>query len=119
MRKTSIHIKSQYGTSLNTREAAIDLSKAISSLSISNVEIDFKNVEFMSRSFADQFFKERQKLREEKGISVFLVNTDEEVERILEAVSRTQSKQDRQFTTIHVRRLPNIEDVSNFLQSVY
>lgn len=118
MRNASIHIKSIYGTFLNTRESAIGLSKLITGLASSNIDIDFKNVEFMSRSFADQFYKERQKLREEKGISIFLINADEEIERILEAVSRTQDKQDRKFNDIQVIRFTDVKDVSNFLLSV-
>ncbi|MGP8214013.1 MAG: STAS domain-containing protein [Bacteroidia bacterium] len=117
MEKASIDIKTHYGASLNTREAAVGLCKVINNIGSVNVEIDLAGVEFMSRSFADQFYKERQQLRE-KGISVFLVNADEEVQRMLEAVSRTQAKKDRNFDDIRVLRFSNMKDVSNFLLSI-
>ncbi len=41
-----------------------------------------------------------------------------EVEKILEAVSRTQDMQDRKFNDIQVIRFSDVKDVSNFLLSV-
>ncbi|MGP8216919.1 MAG: STAS domain-containing protein [Bacteroidia bacterium] len=116
MEKAAIDIKIHYGASLNTREAAIGLCKVISNLKIAIVELDLAGVEFMSRSFADQFYKERQQLRE-KGISVFLLNAEEEIEKMLEVVGRTQNKTDRENKDIPVTRLSDIKDVNDFLSS--
>lgn len=111
-----IDIKGQYGITLHTREAAINLCKAITGLNISNVELDFRGVEFMSRSFADQFYKEREELRK-NSISVFLINADEEIEKILEAVGRTQNKRERSYNEILVSRFSDMGDVSRLLHS--
>jgi anti-anti-sigma regulatory factor len=115
--RASIHIKSEFGTSLNTREAATNLCKLISSKKTTTVDLDLSGVEFMSRSFADQFYKERAELRD-KGIAIFLINANEEIEKILEAVSRTQNKKDREFSDIRVRRFSSMNDVSKFLYSI-
>ncbi len=118
MSKASIHIKSRFGTFLNTREAAILLYRSIVNLNASDVEVDFTDVFSMSRSFADQFHKERQKLRNESNVSVFLVNANKNIEKMLEVVNRTQVKQDRKFNDIQVLRFSNIKDVSSLLHSI-
>ena len=81
------------------------------------MDLDFSKVEFMSRSFADQFYKERADLRN-KGVAVFLLNADEEINKILEAVGRTQDKKDRNFNDIKIVRFANINEASNFLCSI-
>jgi len=114
--RASIHIKSQFGTSLNTREAATGLCKVVKSQNTTTVEIDLAGVEFMSRSFADQFYKEREQLRK-NGVSVFLINADEEIEKILEVVARTQNKRERSYNEILVSRFSDMGDVSKLLHS--
>lgn len=116
MKSNKIDLKALFGTSLNTREGAIDLSNLISALNVPLVELDFKEVEFMSRSFADQFYKEKLKLQE-NHISVYVKNANQEIESILNTVSNTQNKKDRTFNEIQVIRFKSVNEMSNFLLS--
>jgi hypothetical protein len=54
-----MHIASIFKTNkLLTRESATDLFKLIALKQASKIYVDFENINFISRSFADQFHKE-------------------------------------------------------------
>ena len=52
-----IQVVEEVSEMLNTREAATELMNAVREANSNHIEFDFSNVEFMSRSFADQFQK--------------------------------------------------------------
>jgi hypothetical protein len=107
-----ILVSDHLGTILNSREAATSLLDIIRANKCSVTEVDFTSVEFMSRSFADQFHKEKIILQRDCNSVIEVVNADEVIVNILRTVSRTQSKSDREFSTVQIFSFSN----SNLLQ---
>ena len=103
---------------LNTREAATLLFDVVRESKCSVIELDFTSVEFMSRSFADQFHKDKVKLQNELNIAIEVVNANEEIINILQTVSRTQVKSNREFEDIQIFKFSNTALLSEYLLSI-
>jgi|SRR6218665_210883 len=118
--KAVLHIPvfEETGNLLNTREAAIKLMKIIWDNPCNNVELDFSRVEFMSRSFADQFVKEQLQLQKGPGVFIQVINANEEIIKILGIVTKTQNKTDREFTVIPVYKFSNSQLLSDYLFAI-
>jgi hypothetical protein len=85
-------------------------------LPLDSVEFDFSNVEFISRSFADQFHKEKTKLANSKSISI--LNASEEVLRMLSTVANTQNAIYREYKKLPVFKFSDTSLLSDYLLSV-
>lgn len=105
------------GSLLNTREAAINLMEIIAKAESKTVELDFSNVEFMSRSFADQFYKERNSFQEKTNSIININNANEEIIKILQVVSKTQDKKEREYISIPVYKFSDKNLLKNYLLS--
>lgn len=118
--KAILHISvfEEVGMLLNTREAAQQLSITIKSSQCNSIELDFSNVEFMSRSFADQFYKEQLQLKNELNIIIHIMNANEEIIKMLNVVSNTQNKKDREFKTIPVYKFSNPQLLADYLFAI-
>jgi hypothetical protein len=82
---------------LVTREyATLLIEKATSTLS-GLIELDFSGISFVSRSFADQFHKEKINLWETEKKEIIVINTEPDVSEMLKTVSKTQSSNNRVF----------------------
>ncbi|MBN8703789.1 MAG: DUF4325 domain-containing protein [Bacteroidetes bacterium] len=103
---------------LNTREAATELINSIRKNPCSIVELDFSNVEFMSRSFADQLYKEQQEVQKELKVVIHIVNANEEIINMLRAVKLTQNIVNRAYTQIPVYKYTDASMLRNYLLSV-
>jgi len=79
---------------LDTREASTRLFNFLEKNynSASTIQLNFNSIEFMSRSFADQFHKERLVFQTKNNCLIELKNADVQVVEILHAVSNTQKK---------------------------
>ncbi|HVI48144.1 MAG TPA: hypothetical protein VM802_24970 [Chitinophaga sp.] len=89
-----IDIRKIDGSTLNSRDEAIKLFNFLQgSFTQSTIILDFTDVDFMSRSFADEFYrlKTNWKLHVKKDIK--LENENKQIVDILNAVSRTQYNQ--------------------------
>ncbi|AAG39951.1 MULTISPECIES: STAS-like domain-containing protein [Methanothermobacter] len=80
-----IIIKNFINKTLGFRDSAVYLFKEINKLEVENVELDFKGVEFMSRSFAHEYLT--QKSRSTKNI--IEKNQKPSIERMLDAVENS------------------------------
>ena len=58
----TISVSESIGTMVHTREASSILMKLIEKEPCNYIELDFLNVEYISRSFADQFYIGQGKL---------------------------------------------------------
>ncbi len=87
---SEIKITSLLPTTLDTREGATLLSNVVREETIEDnkLVLDFENVIFMSRSFADQFHKEVTKC--DNHIDLVFKNADYGIIEMFEAVTRTQ-----------------------------
>jgi hypothetical protein len=118
--KAVLHIPvyEEMGNLLNTREAAIQFMKVIRDNPCNVVELDFNKVEFMSRSFADQFVKEKSLLQKDLNVSIQIINANEEIIKILSIVSKTQNKKDREFISIPVYKFSDSKLLSDYLFAI-
>ncbi len=103
---------------LNTREGATLLFASLKKQRGDRVEFDFSQVEFMSRSFADQFHKEWKKLQQTRGLALVISNANEEIIRVLKTVEKTQNKSKREFVRLPVFKYSDSDRLSDYLLSV-
>jgi hypothetical protein len=102
---------------LISREAVDLLFENLNS-SVSEIELDFSNVEFMSRSYADQFYKAKLNFEQRHNIQIHIVNANEEVINMLQVVSKTQNSNERAFEKIPVFRFSKPQMLSDYLLSI-
>lgn len=119
MKKTlQIKVIEHLSELLNTREAATMLLDFVKKQKADRVEFDFSDVEFMSRSFADQFHKERYMIQQSNGLMIVISNANEEIVNVLKTVERTQNKTKREFIKLPVFKYSNTDMLSDYLLSV-
>lgn len=75
---------------LKSRMRAHDLKLLVENSGEQEVEFDFRNVKFATRSFIDEFYNLFLKHPEENAFRVELINVPEDIKAMLDAVSRTQ-----------------------------
>ncbi|MBK1442808.1 DUF4325 domain-containing protein, partial [Parapedobacter sp. ISTM3] len=77
---------------LDTREAANRLADVVRERNeCKQIVLDFWGIEFISRSFADQLYKELY-LHDKESFDIVIKNADATITRMLDAVSKTQAK---------------------------
>lgn len=96
MENIKVEIAKINGHILNTRDEAIKLFSFLfeDKTKQAFIVFDFTNVEFMSRSFADQFYQLKINCELGKNNKIQLQNYNKQIAEILEAVSNTQYNQD-------------------------
>lgn len=103
---------------LVTREAARDFMSIIRSQNWKKVEVDFTGVDFISRSFADQYHKEKVDLWKNNGIEVINVNMLDDVYAMFKAVSNTQSSESRSIDMFSPVAFKSRRSLKAFLSSI-
>ncbi len=114
-----IKVADKIGRILNTRESALKLTDLITSSSYKIVVLDFSNVEFMSRSFADQFYvyyEERRHVQDD--ITIRILNVNEDIINILSTVRKTQYKVARNYIKLPTYHLTKSNLLSKYLNSI-
>jgi len=102
---------------LDSREAATRLAGIVKGYSGNKqIELDFSGIEFMSRSFADQFYKELY-LRDEDVFEIVIKNADASIIRVLDVVSKTQTKRKAVKKTHQVASYNNLKQMESFVMS--
>lgn len=112
-----IHIASEIDSIINTREAANHIKTQILESKCKHVELNFQDVEFISRSFADQMHKEKSALAD-IGILIIMVNASSSIMDMFRAVSNTQHAVDRQRQEIPVYKITNMDALTEYLYSI-
>lgn len=75
---------------LKSRVRAQDLKLFVENSGEDSVAFDFHNVLFATRSFIDEFYNLFLKNPSENGFKVKIINVPEDINTMLESVSRTQ-----------------------------
>ena len=114
-----VHIKDVLGNTLNTRDEASKLMRHIQQedAATKDIVLDFRNVDFMSRSFADQFYKEQQSYIKAANVRIQITDADIQIIDVLQAVSKTQ-KVERSFTEYPVFTFANEDVLMDYLQAI-
>jgi hypothetical protein len=92
MTHAEIKILPLFGKTLDSRDEAIRLFAHLKEYCTicENLELDFSEVDFMSRSFADQFHKEKLEWIKNNNLVIKIKNVSTQIMEILQAVSKTQ-----------------------------
>lgn len=101
-----------------TREIALEIFEYIKATPSNKVDLDFTNIDFISRSFADQFHKEKLSFHEKFLTEIRVVNQNEEVFNMFSIVANTQNKVDRAVSQIIVVHFKERKTVKEFLYSI-
>lgn len=102
---------------LVSREAVDSLFNELKDIG-SELEFDFSNVEFISRSYADQFYKAKFEWEKKYSSKASIINANEEVINMLNAVSKTQNATERFFESIPVYKFSKVDKLSDYLLSI-
>lgn len=119
MLKNIVDIIEVIGDTLNTRDEASKLMRHVQSEygAINDIVLDFRDVAFMSRTFADQFYKERQSYIQAANIHLQIADADIQIIDVLQAVSKTQKKE-RSLTEYPVYTFVNENVLMDYLQTI-
>lgn len=113
-----IQVADVLGKTIHTRDASKHLLAVVAKKPGQNVELDFLNVDYISRSFADQFYGDTIKLASEQQKSMIVTNANEEVINMLQSVARTQSKINKVYKDIPVYKYSSWNQLENYLLSI-
>lgn len=103
---------------LKSRARVHDLELFIQNSGENAVMLDFSNVQFATRSFVDEFYNVFLKTSNANSIKVEITNVPEDVNTILEAVSRTQARAKVIPSGFAVRSFRSMEDLIKYLKTV-
>ena len=105
-------------SSLNTRDEASKLFSYLANDSSSKkVIFDFANIQFVSRSFADEFQKALTFLTNNENVSIEIINANSDIIEMLQAFSRTQNTVKRSFNNLPVYSFADSISLNKFLYS--
>jgi hypothetical protein len=115
MNKKVIYIKDYLPSIIATRSAILDITSNISFQSEIHYIFDFSEVIFISRSFADEFYKHLIKYK----IKWSLKNANKNVENMLKVVSKQKTNKLREcnFKEISFTSFKNTNELHQFLSS--
>lgn len=102
---------------LKSRNRAQDLSLYVSNTGEDSVMLDFSNVKFATRSFMDEFYNLFLKNPSSLPYKVQITNVPEDINTILESVSRTQTKAKIIPATTSEQTFKNVDDLLNYLKT--
>lgn len=103
---------------LKSRMRAKDLELFIRNCGEDVVILDFSNVKFATRSFMDEFYNLFLKNPESLPYRVAITNVPEDINTILEAVSRTQTRAKVIPSHTPTRSFKDVNELLSFLGSV-
>jgi len=114
---STISVLDLLGVAIHTREAAVALLGLVEKDACDQVDLDFGGVEFISRSFADQFHADKIALSEKTSKIILVTNASESVIKMLQAVARTQNKAYREYASVPVFKYSDRATLERFLLS--
>lgn len=115
MKTPKINVSDLFGTSLSSREQADQLYLRIKNYS-TKVIVDFSDVIFISRSFADEFYKGFLQLN--KIMMIQTVNGNQVICDMLNAVSQTQNGKIKEKVPYKMQAFSNKEELRKYLLSI-
>lgn len=101
---------------LLTRELAQEMANRWVDAGVRHLVIDLSHVQFMGRSFADEFYKQKLKLAEQ-NLFVEVVNASDEVFAMLKTVAATQHRPNRPAFELKPMIFNSAEEFNRFLAS--
>ena len=115
---TTIDITRILSQDLKSRSRANDLLLFIKNSNESEVTIDFRNVMFATRSFIDEFYNLFIKDTAELPCKVSITNLPEDIQAMLDSVSKTQTKVKTIPPTSEVVNVTTVDEMLRYLKTV-
>lgn len=113
-----IEIAKVIGNSLDSRDQAEKLFAIIEKIQSSDVILNFENVEFMSRSFADQFYQNAKQIGVANKMTLDFENVNNQIKEILDAVSKTQFNRKVINKQVRVYTFPEMSKLKDYLLGI-
>ena len=110
----TIFVHRAVGANPGYRDSAVLLFADIDAAAC-EVVLDFSDVMFISRGFADELHQARLRFQSERGLPVTIENANSEIRELLNAVSRTQEDKKRQSTSAPLVRVNGIQSLEDLL----
>jgi hypothetical protein len=111
----TILVRERIGHSPNYRDSASVLFEGLQP-GVHELVLDFTDVDFISRGFADQLHKERLRVQEELQVQVMLEHVNEDVRQMMAAVALTQDGAEHPALNIPVIRVADAREFERLLQ---
>lgn len=109
-----LKLAEHFKNSVSSRAAVINLF-AVDLSDKEPIEVDFNNIEFISRSATHQFIKEKQRLENELKIKVAFLNQNKEVKTMFDIVNKSIESPQPKVSEIYRVRFSSQKEFSNFL----
>ena len=113
----TIDITQVLSPDLKSRLRVHDLKLFIENSGEKEVVLDFSNVKFATRSFMYEFYNVFVKEPSQNPFSVSLTNIPEDINIMLESVSKTQTKAKVIQSTTRTKIFSSLEEAISFLRS--
>lgn len=114
-----IVVKDEFDSILNTREAAKELLSVVYEQPCNLVELDFQDIEFISRSFADQLHKEKTEIQNtHPHCLVKIINANDSILNMLDTVVRTQANSNRKEDSFDHYQIADYKTLKNYFLGI-
>lgn len=101
-----------------SRSRARDLKTYIVKQKLAEVELDFKDIKFATRSFIDGFYNFFLKDASSLPFKVEITNVPEDIQAMITSVSKTQTKVKTIRPTSNVLNFENVDDLLKYMSTV-
>jgi hypothetical protein len=120
MKERQINLKPLFGSQLDSRQDASALFEEVKQAcpECADILLNFDGISFMSRSFADQFCMEKQKLTTFHNYLIKISNADISIMQMFKAVNCAKKSTDRTFEDIPVYTFTKQEELSKYLEAL-
>lgn len=116
---STIFISELLGNSIHTREASSVLLDVIKNDPCDYIELDFSSIEYISRSFADQFHFDKLNCAIDLKKTIVVANASDDVINMLQAVAKSHNSNDRKKTDkVPVYKYSSYNELESFLLSL-
>lgn len=91
LQRNTINIADIIAPIVSSRDIVDSLASMIEETNSTIVDLDFKNVEFISRSAAHEFLLLKERFQQQRNINLYFSNTDENVANMLRIVASNRA----------------------------
>lgn len=114
----TIDITTILSADLKSRARANDLKLFADNCDDNEILLDFRNVKFATRSFIDEFYNLFLKSPSDRSYSIQITNVPEDINTMIETVSKTQNKVKTIPETAHVKSFATVDEFCQYMSGV-
>ena len=114
----TIDITTILSADLKSRARANDLKLFVANCDDNEILLDFQNVKFATRSFIDEFYNLFFKNPSDRAYSIQITNVPEDINTMIESVSKTQNRVKTIPETAHVKSFSTVDEFMQYMSGV-